>query len=85
MGHGTFNSNKIYLLKYIYVLITYLIEYRKKVGKNNSKKGGKKDNRQRDFSGIKIEYAEIVLISFVSMVQIWGKNPSPFGELRKSN
>ena len=71
MGHGTFNSNKIYLLKYIYVLITYLIEYRKKVGKNNSKKGGKKDNRQRqDFSGIKIEYAEIVLISFVSMVQI---------------
>ena len=71
MGHGTFNSNKIYLLKYIYVLITYLIEYRKKVGKNNSKKGEKKDNRQRqDFSGIKIEYAEIVLISFVSMVQI---------------
>ena len=71
MGHGTFNSNKIYLLKYIYVLITYLIEYRKKVGKNNSKKGEKKDNHQRqEFSGIKIECAKIILISFVSMVQI---------------
>ena len=33
MGHGTFNSNKKY-----FVLIIQLIEYRKKVGKNNNKK-----------------------------------------------
>ena len=32
-GHGTFNSYKIY-----FFWITYLIEYRKQVSKNNSQK-----------------------------------------------
>ena len=40
MGHGTFNSNKIY-----FALIHWLTEYKKL--KNNSKKLKKHDNCQR--------------------------------------
>ena len=42
MDHGTFNSNTIY-----FVLITSLIEYRKKLVKTTAKSKKKQDNRQR--------------------------------------
>ena len=60
MGHGTFNSNKIY-----FVLVTWLIEYIKKFSKIKAK--GKKETRQSskaDISDFKLECAKTFLTKF---------------------
>ena len=71
MGHGIFNSNKIYIYIYIYifvVLITKLIEYTKELAKITVKKQKKKKRiRQlpkKDILDFKLECVRRFLMNF---------------------
>ena len=55
----------------------------KKLSKNNNKRLKKtRQSSKTDISDFKLECAKMILMKFVSMVQVSGENLKPFGSMR---
>ena len=80
-GHdGTFNSNKIY-----FVLLTWLIEYRKQLGKITTRSKKRKSSKT-DVSDLILEYVKMFLMKFQNGSNFREKFQAALKhEFRKSN